>query len=241
MRLDAHVHLSLFPAREQLLIALLSSKLMPLAVSCSLEDAQVNLELALKIPFNFLVGIHPWYAKSSYFDERAFVDILNKPSCLGIGECGLDSKCADDIQIPLLERQLDLALKYQVPVSLHVYKKHGELIALLRKYQGKISGMIHGFYSSQAIAKSYLDLGLYLSFGRTLIQERSKIPALLNFIPQDRILVESDADFKNNRPYDMALAAKQYALLANHLKLDMKACEDLLYNNFCTLFLRKKL
>ncbi len=240
MRLDAHVHLSLFPDREQILKKLLQDKCLPVGVSCDFADASVNRNLAAQIPFPFLVGIHPWYAKAGAFCEEKFLSLLQEPACIGIGECGLDANIDKNIQIPVLKQQLDLAAKLHLPVSLHVYKLHGDMIGILKSYAGRLSGLIHGFASSKEVARAYLDLGFYLSFGRHFIQQRSKIPELLKFIPQDRILLESDADYKNRRPYDFELADKQYALLSSLLKLSSSDTEDLLYDNLCTLFLGKQ-
>ena len=72
MRLDAHVHLSLFPDREQILKKLLQEKCLPIGVSCDFADAYVNKNLAAKIPFPFLVGIHPWHAGADLFCEENF-------------------------------------------------------------------------------------------------------------------------------------------------------------------------
>lgn len=240
MRCDAHIHLSLFPDREQLLLKLLQEKCLPIGVSCDLADASINKDLATKIPFPFLVGIHPWYAKADLFSEDLFLNLLNASTCIGIGECGLDANIDNSIQIPILRQQLDLASRLNLPVSLHVYKQHDQMLKILKSYAGKLSGLIHGFTSSKEIARAYLDQGFYLSFGRNFIQQRSKIPELLKFIPQDRILLESDADYKNSMPYDFELIDKQYALLSSLLKLSFFDTEALLYNNLCTLFLGKK-
>ncbi len=239
MRIDAHVHISLFPNGEQLLKKLIDKNILPLAVSCDLNDSLLNQKLSLKYHTPFLAGIHPWYVESNSFNEQLFFNLLASPLCLGIGECGLDIRKPLSLQQDILKKQLDIAVSLDKPVSIHIYKTHGDLLKILKGYKGKLRGMIHGFNFSKELAREYLNLGFYLSFGRYLVKESAKVSELLKFVPADFILLETDADYKNHYTYDFDLPLLQYQVLSKLLNQDEASTEAVLYKNFSNLFLGK--
>lgn len=155
-------------------------------------------------------GIHPWYA-ASLDEASALVQDMAKlakqlasEQTVGLGEIGLDyskrfSEAQRRLQMEYLVGQLELAKKQPLPLVLHCVKAHNELIAILKAFsrQAQLSGFIHGFSSSAAIAKQYLDLGLDISLNPSwVLQIGPNHPSLLELaavVPKDRLLLESDA------------------------------------------------
>ena len=113
----------------------------------------------------FSVGIHPWDADLEIsFSE--FEGMIQNQNCLAIGECGLDKLKGPDLEIQktIFISQLDLAVKYQLPVIIHCVKAFDELIEICKPYYSKVSLIIHGFNKSSQLAKQLIDKGVYISW-----------------------------------------------------------------------------
>ncbi len=240
MFIDSHVHLSLFPNSKRLLNNFKERHILPLSVSVSKEDSSLNQEISNNCHNPYLIGVHPLYAKDDTLNLSEDV-LINDPLCLGLGECGLDTEgsLSLDLQSSLLKKHLDLACKFNKPISLHIRKAHGELIKLLKSYHGNVFGMIHGFTFSEDLAHRYLDLGFYLSFAPYYLKTNKGI-ALLKSLPKDRILLESDGDFKNQRNYDFDYVPLGYKDLMHIFNLNEDEIIKLLSSNFKSLFFRNK-
>lgn len=230
---DSHVHASLFPDVKRLVESCHESNLEMLGVSCSYEDSIKNVKLADTYHYLATVGIHPWFAKDDSFDEAAFALLLKSPYVVGVGECGLDA----DIELPLsvqeslLRKQLDFAVLHNLPVNLHIRKAHGQLIKILKSYQGKLTGVVHNFTFSKEIAKSYLDLGFLLSVGHLILQKNARSVAALQYASLEHILLETDYDFIHTGPYDTSLMWNEAKVLSEIFNKPLPMIEAQLTHN----------
>ena len=70
---------------------------------------------------------------------------------VAIGECGLDAVVEVPMarQLAMLERQLDLACRYRLPVILHSRRTHNEMLALLTRYRLPRGAVLHAFAGSR--------------------------------------------------------------------------------------------
>ncbi|MCR5536595.1 MAG: TatD family hydrolase [Succinivibrio sp.] len=239
MLIDAHVHPSLFAKPAEVYLQAEAAGILLLSMSCDVEDGQRVRELSAQFKTPAFVGIHPWYAKSAEL-PLGFTDLLEQPNLLGIGECGLDPESPLELksQLELLETQLDLAAQHRLMVSLHVRKRHGELIALLKKYRGRLRGMVHNFTFSKDLARSYLDLNFKLSVGSHLLQRTPKMCEVLRFAGAGALLLETDSDGIHSGPYSTGLVRLEYETLAELLGLELNPLIEQLWNNFQSLRMR---
>ncbi|HJS00316.1 MAG TPA: TatD family hydrolase, partial [Flavobacterium sp.] len=105
---------------------------------------------------NYSIGIHPLFIDESRLenDFEVIEQKISSPSCLAIGECGLDkrSETAFEIQLQVLERQFLLAEKYQKAVVIHCVHAFQELVALKNKLKLTTPIVIHGFSKKEQLA-----------------------------------------------------------------------------------------
>ncbi|MBK0368994.1 TatD family hydrolase [Flavobacterium agrisoli] len=183
------------------------------------------LELVNQCPHEFeasfdaySIGIHPWYIQENRVDSdlKLIEEKLTTPTCLAIGECGLDKK----IQIPLqlqetvFEKQLLLAERFQKPVIIHCVAAFQEIIAIKKKLKISVPMVVHGFSKNQQTAKQLLENDFYLSFGKNLIQN-SKLESVFKEIPLNRIFLETDMmDVSIESVYELASKFKNIPILA---------------------------
>jgi TatD DNase family protein len=136
-----------------------------------------------------------------------------------VGECGLDhhwnpsgedGRCESDFDAELyaaekelFQMQLDLARKLQLPVIVHSRDAFTDTLEVI-KNTGYDNGIIHCYSYGLEEAKRFLERGWYISFsGSVTYTKRSKMDemrALLRYIPEDRILCETDAPYLAPEP-----------------------------------------
>lgn len=144
-------------------------------------------------------GLHPCFMAQHGDYSSALVqldELLGQPDTVAVGEVGLDFFTADagrDRQIALLQAQLQLAQRHQLPVLLHVRKAHDQVLALLRRSKLSAGGVVHAFSGSEQQARQYIELGFVLGFGGTVTYERAcKIRQLASTLPLESMVLETD-------------------------------------------------
>lgn len=146
---------------------------------------------------NRFYGVHPWRISEWNADMASRLEgLLSADPLAGVGEIGLDSKkspfpMAEQIQI--LTEQLDLAERYGRIVNIHTVGADDEMVKALKGRS--VRAVIHGF-SNESYSRRYCRCGAYLSVNpRILARSEERILRLINSIPEDRLLLESDAPF----------------------------------------------
>lgn len=116
---------------------------------------------------------------------------------VAIGEIGLDDYIDRPLmerQIALLDAQLQLAKRYDLPVILHSRRTHDRLAMILRRHQLPSTGVVHGFAGSYEQALAFTKLGYYLGVGGTITYARAnKTRQAMARLPLTRLLLETDA------------------------------------------------
>lgn len=119
------------------------------------------------------LGLHPFYIEQHTDNDLAIMrQRLEDGGVLAIGEIGLDTftdamKAPDMLakQKRFFTAQLDLAVKYQLPVMLHIRKSHAEALAILKAHDYdacKLGGIAHSFSGGEQEAKAFVKLGFKL-------------------------------------------------------------------------------
>jgi TatD DNase family protein len=170
------------------------------------------------------VGQHPteW---SKNFEEIEFRKLLSEPRVVAVGECGLDyfrekDRIGTSEQKELFLKQIKLAHEFNLPLMLHIRPEEGTMTAyeealyMLEAYKivwPEMSGTAHFFVGSKEIAQRFLDIGFYISFSGviTFVKEYEE---LVNFVPIEKILPETDAPFATPVPYRGTRNQPEYVL-----------------------------
>ena len=99
-----------------------------------------------------------------------------------------------DLQLTSLHEHLEMAVRFDLPVVLHVVQAHGLVLETLRELRSVPAGVVHAFDGSAEVARAYQVLGLHLSVGgRVCAPEARRLHRALPAISADRLLLETDA------------------------------------------------
>lgn len=207
---DTHAHLTdeRFDGDRDSLIESLPSLGVDLVmdVACDVREVQATLELANRYPFVYAaVGMHPHIAaetKQEHLD--AIRRIVREPKVMAIGEIGLDyyyDFAPRDVQRKWFIAQLELARELDMPVILHIREAFGDCMDILRAHKG-IRGVMHCYSGSVETAAECLDLGYYIALGGSVtFKNANKLLDVARFIPDDRLLLETDCPYMTPVPY----------------------------------------
>jgi TatD DNase family protein len=249
---DAHAHLDMpeYAVDQAEIIAAATEAGIALIINVgiSLENSYEALKTAQNHPGIFAaVGIHPHGAAG--VGEAAVADIaelLSNPRVVAVGEIGLDfyrNRAPARVQEQAFRCFLDLAVSHQKPVIIHSRDATARTMAILRDYRQKLhGGVMHCFSGTYDEAKSFLELGLEISFSGVLTYPNAKpLHEAGRRLPLDRLLIETDAPYlspqprrgKRNEPGFVRFTAEALAELQNQ-PLETVAAQT--WNNTCRLF-----
>lgn len=116
---------------------------------------------------------------------------------VGIGEIGLDTKITASglaVQLPLLERQLALAVDLDLPVILHCRGAFEELLVAVGRHRGRLRGVLHAYSRGPDLAARFTAAGLHLALGGAVTRERAQqVRRVARTASLDRLVLETDA------------------------------------------------
>lgn len=190
-------------------------------------------------------GLHPYFIeKHTENDLLSLENYLLDNNAVGVGECGLDfflKNLNKDKQIFYFEQQLDLAIKFKLPVVIHARKATEAVIKSIKNRPG-LCGMIHSYSGSYEQAMQLIELGFYLSFGGPITYDNAtRLHKLVRSLPLNNILIETDAPDQpvsahygeRNEPAFITDIARQIAALKN---IDINEVKSVTRNNTQNLF-----
>ena len=155
---------------------------------------QYPWEFDASIP-NYSIGIHPWYIDENRLesDLEIIKEKLQLNECLALGECGLDKRIEIplDLQISVFKKQLEIVRLTNKPIVLHCVAAYDEVIAIKKEMKIENPMIIHGFSKNEQVAKSLLNNGFYLSFGKYLLRNPD-LEKVFTFAPENQVLLETD-------------------------------------------------
>lgn len=177
-------------------------------IGADLKSSRYSVKLAREYPFIFAtVGIHPHDAISLDANVLAELEKLaGEEKVVAIGEIGLDyyyDHSPRDIQRAAFIDQLVLAKKLNLPIVVHSREAEEDTISILKEYyrQGG-TGILHCFSGSLKMAREALELGFYLAFGGIVtFKNAGGLLEVLEELPLDRILLETDCPYLSPVPY----------------------------------------
>jgi len=153
-----------------------------------------------------MMGLHPTSVKENYRDELDRVkEELEKGKYIGIGEIGIDlywDKKYLKEQCIAFTTQLDLALKYHLPVIIHARESFAEILEAMEGYRNKgLKGIFHAFTGTNEIAKRLTDMGFILGIGGILTYKNSVLPDVVQEINLNMLALETDSPYLTPVPY----------------------------------------
>jgi TatD DNase family protein len=238
MFIDSHAHLEMPQFEEDLPDVLHRAQDCGIeaivTVGTSLLSSRRSVEIAQSEPLVYAtVGIHPHDAQEC--SEQALDrmrDLAAHPRVVAIGEIGLDfyrNLSPPQKQAQAFRAQIRLARDLGKPIVVHDRDAHALVVRILREEgAAQVGGVIHCFSGDLPMAKACLDLGFCISVpGSITFRNSSRLRNIIQNVPQDRLLLETDSPFlapvpfrgKRNEPCHIRYTAER---VANILKMPVE-------------------
>jgi TatD DNase family protein len=253
MYVDSHCHLEMDSydddRRAVIEKSILEGLQYILTVGTEEKHFDAVIEIIEKYPAVYgALGVHP-HNSSEYTPIVADKIRLHAkhPKIVGYGEVGLDffkNYAPREVQIDAFREQLELAHELRLPIIVHSRNAKEETYNILKDlYRNGNDGVIHCYSYDLDYAKKFLDMGFYISIPGTITYKNNEeLMKVVEYIPDDRILAETDAPFltphpnrgKRNVPYFVKLTVEKMAQIRGS---DKEKLASAMCDNFKNLFL----
>jgi TatD DNase family protein len=257
MLVDSHAHLDMshFDADRDAVIARARQAGVAAILTLGVNGASSQRAVALAQQYDGVfaaVGIHPHEAKHAMPEDYKTLMALAREReanrILAWGEIGLDyhyDHSPRDVQRREFRRQIRMARELDLPMCIHSRDAHDDVLTILDEEKAMEVGVVmHCFSGDEQVVRRCLDLGFYISFaGPVTFTNARTLPAVVPLVPDDRLLIETDAPYLSphpwrgrehrNEPARVAIIAARVAELKG---ISIEAVGQLATENFKTLF-----
>jgi len=209
---DTHAHYddeAFDEDREMLLQQLPGQGIMKVVnVGASLNSCRRTIELMEHHDFIYgALGVHP--NETGELDEENFLWLKEQcahPKCVAVGEIGLDyywDEPERSLQQEWFAKQLNLAREVKLPVIIHSRDAAKDTVdMMLSEKASEIGGVVHCFAYTKETAKIFLDMDFFIGIGGVLtFKNAKKLKEAVEYIPLDRIVLETDCPYLAPEPY----------------------------------------
>lgn len=176
------------------------------AIDSETTNEMFLLEAKYPAQFFAMMGLHPCSVKENYKEELKMVENwLTKRKFAAIGEIGLDfywDKTFTSQQYEAFDIQMQWALDYHLPIVIHTRNAMQETIERVKPFSKKgLKGIFHCFSGSYESARQIVDMGFLLGIGGVLTYKNAGLPAALEKISLDNMVLETDAPYLTPVPF----------------------------------------
>ena len=211
--LDSHCHINddaLYPIRDELISRAREAGVgYLLVIGWDVESSKKAVEIAHEYEDIYAaVGIHPENLDGINEDSLKQIDELAyDDKVVAIGEIGLDyhwfhEKEHHELQKIWFIKQIELANKLNLPISIHAREASGDLLEILKNHPVNRSGVLHCYSGSPESLKEFAKLGFYFGFDGPITYKNAIEPKeSVKACPMDRILTETDAPYLTPVPF----------------------------------------
>ena len=220
-------------------------------VGPNIENSNAACEMAARYEGMYAaVGIHPMDCKelpdvdTTLADLEALLIRRKDLKIVALGEIGLDYYWDADykeLQQIYFERQLELAIKYDLPVLIHDREAHGDSFETVLRYPDA-RGVFHSFSGSPELATELTRRGWYISFSGVIsFKNARKSREVAAVVPVDKILIETDCPYLAPHPFRGKLNRSDYLkytmeALADARNEDVEALSETVFQNSLNFF-----
>ncbi|MBE6131478.1 MAG: TatD family deoxyribonuclease [Erysipelotrichaceae bacterium] len=210
--IDTHVHLNdekLLAHLDEVISDALNNNVKKMfVVGWDLESSKLAIELAHRYEFCYaIIGFHPCNIKGySDFEYKWLDEHLSDEKVVALGEIGYDfhwdTTTKEEQDIAFI-RQLDLAVKHKLPVSIHSRDAHQITFDVLSAYCDKlVGGVLHSYSGSTELAKEYVKRGFILGISGPLTFKNAKVnKEVVKEIDLKYLVSETDSPYLTPHPY----------------------------------------
>ena len=250
--IDSHCHLDHEPLLSNLDDVIKRSKIVgikKILTICTTFESFIKIKEIVKrdeIIFG-TYGIHPHETKINKITSDLILnEINNNKKIIGIGETGLDfyyNHSDKKDQIKSLEEHIIAAIKLKIPLIIHSRNAEIETMEVFNNFKKEnLKILMHCFTGSKIFAEKLLDLNAYFSAsGIITFKNSSDLQETFNYIPINKLLIETDSPFLAPEPYrgkknEPSFVKYTAAKLAQIKKISNEDIIKKTSENFNTLF-----
>lgn len=177
-----------------------------ITVGSDLEGTVRAMKLAEEYDFIYAsIGIHPHDAKD--FSDDIYLKLRkwsDNRKVIAIGETGLDyhyDHSPREVQKEVFEKHLRLAGETGLPVIIHSREAQRDTLEILQR-SGINRGVLHCFSGNREMAEEVMSMGFYISIaGPVTFRKAKELKDIAATIPDDYLLVETDAPYLSPEPF----------------------------------------
>jgi TatD DNase family protein len=217
----------------------------------TVDTSKKAIEIAQNNPNIYTaVGIHPHDAEGCTTDTiQTLKDLAQNDCVLAWGEIGLDFNRMHSpakVQEFWFEAQIAAANEIGLPMIFHERDSMGRLLEMIESFPfTEPKGVVHCFSGTKEEMFAYLDLGFHIGITGILTIKKwgAELRRLAQMIPEDRILIETDAPYLTPAPQKNKVRRNEPAFvksvmerLAEVRNEDIEPLSETVWNNTCKLF-----
>lgn len=262
--IDTHVHINLIKdfykkklnidfCEKFFLNSLIQNNIKKIiCISTNYQDWIYNIQLSNTFEnVFFTLGIHPCEIKNKHFLNNSEYNLAiliedslkNNSKICAIGECGIDlyhDKNYLKFQIEAFHEQIQLSLKYSLPLIIHTRNAFDETYNILKNYNAR--AVIHCFVDNFEIAKKWVDLGFKLGIGGNITYPKNnELREAVLKIGLNNIVLETDAPFlspqSKRSDINTSLNIPEIGkFIADIYNIDIEKFSSKIYENTVNLF-----
>ncbi len=249
MIFDTHIHLNDEKLYENLDLYLKEAKEVGvsdfLCVGYDLESSKRAIEIANKYNNVYAaIGFIPTEWKKWTTSSIANLEELLKKSSkiVAIGEIGLDYYWEKEENVKKIQKlmfisQIELANKYDLPISIHSRDSIQDTYDILKNYPCVNKGIMHCYSGSIEMSKEFIKLGYKIAFGGVLTFKNAiEIKRILKQTDLKNVVLETDAPYLSPVPHRGKVNEPKFILdtakfAANLLKINLEEFVNITYQN----------
>ena len=251
---DTHTHLYLeeFNNDREDVIRNAVQKGVPYLFLPNIESGSIDGMLQLAKTFSEhcfpMAGLHPTSVKANYKEELLVVEkelAGRRETYYALGEIGIDlywSREFEEFQHLAFGIQLELAVKYDLPVVIHTRNSFENAIRVINEHKNRaIRGIFHCFGGNIEQAEKAIEMGFLLGIGGVITYKNSGLQKVVELIGLEHLVLETDSPFlppvpyrgqRNESAYIPIIAAK----IAEIKKVDVAEVAAITTRNALSLF-----
>jgi len=170
------------------------------------NERMINSFKKNKSLFKIMAGLHPAYVtEKNDYEIDLVLKNLNNYDCVAVGEIGIDlywEKKFLNEQKTVFEKQIQIALDYNLPIVIHCREAFDHIYDILKNYlQYNLSGVFHCFTGNEEQARKIIDLNFKLGIGGVVTFKNGGLDKFLNKIDLKNIVLETDSPYLAPTPY----------------------------------------
>ena len=159
-----------------------------------------------------MMGLHPTSVNDNpaWREELALVGQYLEKSPVGefcaVGEIGLDLYWSRDFreeQMEAFEQQIELALRYDLPIAVHTRSAWEEMCEVMEGFRGRgVRGVFHAFSDGLESYRRLRECGDFIfGVGGVVTFKKSPLAEVVREIPLEELVLETDCPYLTPVPF----------------------------------------